>query len=133
MKRERLTTEEEMEDNTNRMLVSDAATVGPEDEGRYQSLMIKDVSRVSFEAPMTRKVCIELSHKEGVGEDEFGFLLMSLCGTRDAAANFQCEVRKFMSNCGVAESVATNPQCTAIGRRKPAPWCGQMTSSRVVT
>ena len=56
------------------MLVSDAATVGPEDEGRYQSLMIKDVLRVFYEAPMTRKVCIELSPEDGAGEDEFGFL-----------------------------------------------------------
>ena len=133
MKRERRITEEGMEDNTTRMLVSDAATVGPEDEGRYQSLMIKDVSRVFFEAPMTRKVCIELSPEDGAGEDEFGFLLVSLCGTRDAAANFQSEVRKFMSNCGFAESVATISQCTAIGRRKPEPWCAEMTSSRVAT
>ena len=36
---------------------------------------------------MTRKACIELP-QEG-GEDKVGLLLMSVNGTRDAAANFQ--------------------------------------------
>ena len=47
-----------------------------------------------------RFVCVELP-QEAIGEDEkdkdmVGWLQMSLYGTRDAAANFQEEVRKFM-------------------------------------
>ena len=41
-------------------IVSDAATVDSEDEGQCRSLMVNCVSRSFFEAPMTRKVCIEL-------------------------------------------------------------------------
>ena len=36
-----------------RMLVSDAATVGPEDEGQFTSLMINDVSRPKKEQTKT--------------------------------------------------------------------------------
>ena len=61
-----------------RMLVSDAATVGPEDEGQCTQLVINSVSRALFEAPTTTKVCIELPREEGAGKDEVGLLLMSL-------------------------------------------------------
>ena len=63
---------------------------------------------------MTRKVCIELLPEGGADEDEVGLFLMSL-GTRDAASNFLKEARKFMANCGFAES-RYNPLCTARRR-----------------
>ena len=64
-----------------RMLVSDAATVGPEDEGHCQRLVINDVSRAFFAVPMARKVCIGLPQEVAAGHDEVGLLLMSLFGT----------------------------------------------------
>ena len=54
-----------------------------------------------FEAPTKRYVCVELppeARAESDAEDYVGLLLMSLYGTRDAAANFQAELRKFMLN-----------------------------------
>ena len=62
--------------------------------------MINDVARAYFEAPVRRKVCIELPEEEGAESDEVGLLQMSLYGTRDAAANFQAEVRKVMTAAG---------------------------------
>ena len=41
---------------------------------------------------MSREFFIEAPrkvHMKGAGEDEVGDLLVSLCGTRDVAANFQ--------------------------------------------
>ena len=71
--------------------------------------MVNDVARAFFEAPGGRVVCVELppeARKPGL--DEVGLLQKSLYGTRDASANFQAEVRKFMVNCGFTPS-AYNP------------------------
>ena len=66
--------------------------------------MINDVSRAFFEADCHRTVCIELPNEDkthqDVREDNVGMLLKSLYGTRDAAANFQKEVSKFMRGIG---------------------------------
>ena len=63
--------------------------------------MINDISSAFFEAPMRRNVCVELPEEamteEGKEKDMVGWLQMSLYGTRDAAANFQEEVRKSMT------------------------------------
>ncbi|MDA8582757.1 reverse transcriptase domain-containing protein [bacterium] len=80
-------------------LLSDAATCGGVDE---KVVMVNDVSRAFFEAPIHREVAIELppeARGEGDG-DMVGLLLKSLYGTRDAAANFQKEVRRFMVSHG---------------------------------
>ena len=78
-----------------RALVSRAATVGEMAMGE-QVVMINDVARAFFEAPITRMVCIELPKEdmteEDIREDRVGVLNMSLYGTRDAAVNFQSEV-----------------------------------------
>ena len=70
--------------------------------------MINDVARAFFEAPVRRKICIELPEEEKGEEDEVGLLNMSLYGTRDAAANFQAEVAKVMKQAGFVVSKA-NP------------------------
>ena len=53
---------------------------------------------------MQRYVCVELPAEakspEDIENDMVGSLVMSLYGTRDAAANFQEEVRKFMVGIG---------------------------------
>ncbi len=60
-----------------------------------RKLMLNDVSRAIFEAPMRRNVCTELPEEaltqEDGDEDMVGWLQMSLYGTKDAAANFQEE------------------------------------------
>ena len=82
--------------------MSDAATFH---KGKtYKAIMINDVARAFFEAPVKRSICIELPDEdleEGEQqEDVVGLLQMSLYGTRDAAANFQNEVKIFMRGLG---------------------------------
>ena len=68
--------------------------------------MLNDVSRAFFEAPMQagRNLCIELPAEDlSPGDrkrDLVGYLVQSLYGTRDAAANFQKEVTKTMRKIG---------------------------------
>ena len=84
-----------------KLLISDAATFG-DDEEEDKVIMVNDVSRAFFEAPVKREVCVEIpdeAKEEGEG-DVVGLLKMSLYGTRDAAANFQQEVRKVMVKLG---------------------------------
>ena len=89
-----------------RLLLSDAATT---EKGQGEKVvMLNDVARAFFEAPMKRQVCVELP-AEALSDGEtaaeiVGFLQLSLYGTRDAAANFQEEVRKFMQRAGFAQS-----------------------------
>ena len=85
-----------------RCLVSEAATVRVGEDAGGKVIMINDVARAFFEAPMKREVCVELpeealTEKESQdGEECVGLLHMSLYGTRDAAINFQDEVKSFM-------------------------------------
>ena len=89
-----------------RLLLSDVATVRQGSHSRSaRVVMINDVARAFFEAPMQRLVCVELPPEARVaGCDDVGLLQMSLYGTRDAAANFQAEVRAFMLNAGFRAS-----------------------------
>ena len=86
-----------------RLLVSEAATVieGLENDN---VIMINDVARAFFEAPAHREICVELPMEVRTEEDErddnVGILEKSLYGTRDAAQNFQKEVRKLMKSIG---------------------------------
>ena len=60
--------------------------------------MVNDVARAFFEADMRKELCVELPDEtrvEGEG-DMVGYLVKSLYGTRNAAANFQEEVKRFM-------------------------------------
>ena len=72
-------------------------------------VLISDVSRAFFEAPMKRKLAVELPAEalgpEDEGKDLVGILEMSLYGTRDAAVNFQREVAKLMDSLGYRQSV----------------------------
>jgi len=85
-----------------RLLLSDVATIGEEEEDKV--MMINDVSRAFFEAPIARDVCIELPAEcmteEDRSKDMVGKLKQSLYGTQDAAANFQAEVKRFMLSIG---------------------------------
>ena len=80
-----------------KMLIGEAATIEDEHE---KVVMINDVSRAFFEAPARREVCIELPDEEFEipqdGNDYVGYLEKSLYGTRDAAANFQQEIKMVM-------------------------------------
>ena len=84
-----------------KLLISDAATV--EGNGQEEKIiMINDVARAFFEADMRKELCVELPEEckvDGEG-DMVGYLVKSLYGTRDAAANFQAEVAKFMVGIG---------------------------------
>ena len=83
-----------------KMLIGEAATM--DWEGEDKVVMINDVARAFFEAPMQRDMCVELpeeDREEGEG-DMVAYLQQSLYGTRDAAANFQREVRKVMREAG---------------------------------
>ena len=86
-----------------RMILNRAATRRKKGSLR-RTVMINDVSRAFFEAPIGRNVCIELPEEDledgDVEQDMVGLLKQSLYGTRDAAANFQKEVRKFMKSIG---------------------------------
>ena len=85
------------------MIISHAATI---EKGGHEEkvVMINDVARAFFEAPMRRELCVELPNEarlEGIERREaVGLLELSLYGTRDAAANFQAEVKKFMESVG---------------------------------
>jgi hypothetical protein len=84
-------------------LVSQAATTTNNND-EESVIMINDVARAFFEAPVTRNVRIELPNEDKTEDDwkqdMVGKLNMSLYGTRDAAANFQKEVTKLMINIG---------------------------------
>ena len=87
-----------------RLLISEAATMEQGRRREDQVIMVNDVARAFFEAPITREVCIELPTEDMTDEDReqdaVGLLKMSLYGTRDAAANFQREVGSFMQGIG---------------------------------
>ena len=78
------------------LLLSDAATTKKKG-ARSKVVMINDVSRVFFEAPMQRSMCAELPledlQEREKGMDLVGYLSQGLYGTRDAAANFQKEIQ----------------------------------------
>ena len=84
-----------------RLLLSVAAT-----GERDHVIMTNDVARAFFEAPAQRDVCIELPEeaRQSHTGDVVGHLQKSLYGTRDAAANFQDEVRKVMLQSGFEQS-----------------------------
>ena len=86
-------------------LVSDAATVDSmarNSSKEEKAVMVNDVARAFFEAHLSREVAVELPVEDGggPGSEMVGLLQKSLHGTRDAAANFQREVKKFMREQG---------------------------------
>ena len=81
-----------------RMLVSEAATVEEDGKDIRKVIMINDVARAFFEAKATREVCVEMPDEALAGHELPGewvaLLEKSLYGTRDAALNFQKEVKR---------------------------------------
>ena len=75
-----------------KFLISQAATTNG-DQTKESVIMINDVARAFFEAPVTRDVRIEIPNEDKTEDDwkqdMVGKLNMSLYGTRDAASNFQ--------------------------------------------
>ena len=83
-----------------RWLISEAATLDRGGRRGNRVMLISDVPRAFFEAPARRKVAVNLP-EEALSEGEskehvVGILKQSLYGTRDAAVNFQHEVKKMM-------------------------------------
>ena len=87
-----------------KLLLSETATVEEGGSPDDKVIMINDVARAFFEAPVKRKIAVELPEEEkakyGIKDDEVGVLQMSLYGTRDASANFQDEIKKVMIRAG---------------------------------
>ena len=87
-----------------RYLISDAATINDISDVHSKVVMVNDVSRAFFEAPVKKLVCVEIppdmKSEEDEAEDMVGLLQMSMHGTRDASANFQAEVTRFMQSRG---------------------------------
>jgi len=87
-----------------KLLISEAGTVKEGDGNDGKVIMINDVARAYFEAPVRRKICIELPEEDLTAKDRandmVGLLEQSLYGTRDAASNFQAEVQKLMTSIG---------------------------------
>eukprot|EP00973_Karenia_brevis_P031298 4319995-Karenia_brevis.AAC.1 len=90
-----------------RLLVSEVATIEDISEKWDKVLMFNDVSRAFFEAPVRREVCVEIPDMMKTDEDKrrdvVGLLKKSLYGTRDASANFQAEVKRFMESRGFVQ------------------------------
>jgi hypothetical protein len=92
-----------------RLLLSQAATTTQHEKMNQKIVMINDVSRAFFEAPMQvgRHLCIELPEEDCTEEDKrrdmVGYLTKSLYGTRDAAYNFQKEVSTKLKQCGFTQ------------------------------
>ena len=85
-----------------------AQPFGGEPGEEEKVLMVNDVARAFFEAPVKRNLCVELPPEEGARPDEVGWLKQSLYGTRDASANFQDEVRVVLTRAGFVQ-VKYNP------------------------
>ena len=67
-----------------------------------QMVVVSDIARAFFEAPATRSIAVELP-PEDLDESEVdcvGLPLKSLYGTKDAAKNFQEEVKRFLLGFG---------------------------------
>ena len=98
-----------------RLLLSKLAT----DKGL--KLMYVDVSRACFYAKAVRPVYVKLPEEdieEGDG-NRCGKLLMSMCGTRDAAQNWECEYADSMTSIGfkrgdVVPCLSNHPQLSLI-------------------
>ena len=72
-----------------------------------KTMLVSDVSRAFFEAAARRKVAVILPDdalEPGENKDDVvGVLKQSLFGTRDAAVNFQREVKAMMENAGLTQ------------------------------
>ena len=133
-----------------KLILSIAATVDAEDHGEENVVMVNDVARAFFEAKVRRQVCVELPDEadtEGYAPGEaVGLLELSLYGTRDAAANFQQEVKDFMTKAAFKQSrynpamyyhpernirtLVHGDDFVTVARRKEAKWLKELLESR---
>ena len=81
-----------------KVLFSMAMTNETQEEGA-KKLAFLDVRRAYFYAPATRPVFIKLP-EEDAEPGMCGKLQMSMCGTRDAAKNWEAEYQKTMAELG---------------------------------
>ena len=90
-----------------RWLISEAATLETGRRKGSKVMLVSDVSRAFFEAAARRKVAVILPEEAlepgEKRESVVGVLKQSLYGTRDAAANFQQEVKQMMEKAGFVQ------------------------------
>ena len=80
--------------------------------------MIDGLPRAFFEIECHGEVCIELPLEESADNNQVGILVRSLYGTRDAAANFQKGVKRFMNSIGFKVGVYNPGLVTFFPRRR---------------
>ena len=90
-----------------KMIISNAASRG--DNGKSTVLMTIDVKRAYFYAKSIRETYIQLPKEdyEPGDEDKCGLLRLSLYGTRDAAMNWEAEVRGTLEGAGFTRGRAS--------------------------
>ena len=90
-----------------RAIVSEAGTQRQSRDIGDTVIMLNDVARAFFEARAIRELCVEIPIEdrspEEDSEDNVAILEKSLYGTRDAAKNFQQEVKRFMVGIGFSQ------------------------------
>ena len=76
-------------------------------------LLVIDVRRAYFYAKARRRVYIELPEGDGggPGSRQCGLQRKSLCGTRDAAQNWECELGGFLEEIGLRRGQAKASTC----------------------
>ena len=63
-----------------------------------------DIKRAHFVSPATRDIAVELPPElQKEGTDEVGYLLKSMYGTRDAAANWEREIARVLTSLGFTQ------------------------------
>ena len=81
---------------------------------RETVLLVIDVRRAYFYARARRRVYIELPEGDGggPGSRQCGLLKKSLCGTRDVAQNWECELGCFLAEIGLRAGDKRARACT---------------------
>ena len=72
--------------------------------------MVLDVKRAHFHAPATRQIFVELPPEDALAgrADVVGELLMSMCGTRDAAHNWEAAYSDYLDQLGFLRGTASS-------------------------
>ena len=90
-----------------RAIVSEAGTQRQSRDIGDTVIMLNDVARAFFEARAIRELCVEIPIEdrspEDDSEDNVAIREKSLYGTRDAAKNFQQEVKRSMVGIGFSQ------------------------------
>ena len=133
-----------------RAIVSEAGTLRTTRKVREIVIMLNDVARAFFEAKAIRELCVEIPMEDRVAEDDeednVAILEKSLYGTRDAAKNFQQEVKKFMTSIGFKQggynastyfhkkkglkTIVHGDDFVTVGSRQDAKWMDDQLKER---